>query len=134
MEMKLELVGVPVADVDRAKEFYVKAGFVLDHDHTVSDEVRFVQLTPPGSGCSIAIGKGLTRMAPGSLDSLQMVVPDADAAREELVGSGIEVSEVDEQPWGRFVYFVDPDGNGWALQQLPDWSSGAGGSGEAPGA
>jgi catechol 2,3-dioxygenase-like lactoylglutathione lyase family enzyme len=134
MEMKLELVGVPVADVDRAKEFYVKAGFVLDHDHTVSDEVRFVQLTPPGSGCSIAIGKGLTRMAPGSLDSLQMVVPDADAAREELVGSGIEVSEVDEQPWGRFVYFVDPDGNGWALQQLPDWSSGAGGTGEAPGA
>jgi catechol 2,3-dioxygenase-like lactoylglutathione lyase family enzyme len=132
MEMKLELVGVPVTDVDRAKEFYVKAGFVLDHDHTVSDEVRFVQLTPPGSGCSIAIGKGLTRMTPGSLDSLQMVVPDADAVREELAGRGVEVSEVDEQPWGRFVYFTDPDGNGWALQELPDWSSGAGGSGEAP--
>ena len=129
MEMKLELVGVPVTDVDRAKEFYVKAGFTLDHDHTVSEEVRFVQLTPPGSGCSIAIGRGLTRMAPGSLDSLQMVVPDADAVREELVGRGIEVSEVDDQPWGRFVYFTDPDGNGWALQQLPEWSKASGQSG-----
>ncbi len=129
MEMKLELVGVPVTDVDRAKEFYVKAGFSLDHDHTVSEEVRFVQLTPPGSGCSIAIGRGLTRMAPGSLDSLQMVVPDADAVREELVGRGIEVSEVDDQPWGRFVYFTDPDGNGWALQQLPEWSKASGQSG-----
>ena len=127
MEMKLELVGVPVTDVDRAKEFYVRAGFTLDHDHTVSEEVRFVQLTPPGSACSIAIGRGLTRMAPGSLDSLQMVV------RDELMGRGIEVSEVDEQPWGRFVHFTDPDGNGWSLQQLPDWSTGAGGSGEVPG-
>jgi catechol 2,3-dioxygenase-like lactoylglutathione lyase family enzyme len=122
MEMKLELVAVPVSDVDRAKEFYVQAGFVLDHDHTVSDEVRFVQLTPPGSGCSIAIGKGLTSMAPGSLEGLQMVIADADAARDELAGRGIEVSDVDDQPWGRFVYFADPDGNKWSLQQIPRWS------------
>jgi catechol 2,3-dioxygenase-like lactoylglutathione lyase family enzyme len=124
MDMKLELVAVPVTDVDRARDFYVRAGFVLDHDHTVSDEIRFVQLTPPGSGCSIAIGNGLTGMAPGALDNMQMVVADAAAIREELTGRGIEVSEVDEQPWGRFVYFSDPDGNGWALQQLPDYSAG----------
>jgi catechol 2,3-dioxygenase-like lactoylglutathione lyase family enzyme len=124
MDMKLELVAVPVTDVDRAKEFYVRAGFVEDHDHTVSEEIRFVQLTPPGSACSIAIGKGLTGMAPGSLDNLQMVIADADAARAELAGRGIEVSEVDDQPWGRFVYFSDPDGNGWALQQIPDYSGG----------
>jgi catechol 2,3-dioxygenase-like lactoylglutathione lyase family enzyme len=123
---------VPVADVDRAKEFYVRAGFVLDHDHTVSEEVRFVQMTPPGSACSIAFGNGLTGMAPGSVDSLQMVVTDADVAHDELAGRGVEVSDVDEQPWGRFVYFKDPDGNGWALQQLPSWSTGAGGSGQAP--
>lgn len=122
MEMKLELVAVPVSDVDRAKEFYVRAGFVADHDHTVSDEVRFVQLTPPGSACSIAIGRGLTGLQPGSLDNLQMVVADADASRADLLGRGIEVSEVDDQPWGRFVRFADPDGNRWALQQLPSWS------------
>lgn len=122
MEMKLELVAVPVSDVDRAKEFYVRAGFVADHDHTVSDEVRFVQLTPPGSACSIAIGRGLTGLQPGSLDNLQMVVADADASRADLLGRGIEVSEVDDQPWGRFVRFADPDGNRWALQQLPGWS------------
>ena len=122
MDMKLELVAVPVTDVDRAKDFYVQAGSVLDHDHTVSDDVRFVQLTPPGSACSIALGKGLTAMAPGSLDNLQMVVADADAAHAELAERGIEVSEVDDQPWGRFVYFSDPDGNRWSLQQLPDWS------------
>ena len=122
MEMKLELVAVPVSDVDRAKEFYVQAGFVLDHDHTVSDEVRFVQLTPPGSGCSIAIGNGLTTMAPGSLEGLQMVIADADAARAELAGRGVDVSDVDDQPWGRFVHFADPDGNKWVLQQLPSWS------------
>ena len=132
MDMKLELVTVPVTDIDRAKEFYVAAGFNADHDHTVSDEMRFVQMTPPGSACSIAFGKGLTAMAPGSLDNLQMVVADAGAIRAELVERGIEVSEVDEQPWGRFVYFSDPDGNGWALQELPDWSAGAGGSGENP--
>jgi catechol 2,3-dioxygenase-like lactoylglutathione lyase family enzyme len=132
MDMKLELVGVPVTDVDRAKEFYLKVGFGLDHDHAVSDEIRFVQMTPPGSACSIAFGKGLTGMAPGSLDNLQVVVADADVARDHLAGRGVEVSEVDEQPWGRFVYFRDPDGNRWALQQLPEWSSGAGGNGEDP--
>ncbi|PZF79690.1 VOC family protein [Jiangella anatolica] len=125
MDMKLELVSVPVTDVDRAKEFYVRAGFNADHDHTVSDTVRFVQLTPPGSACSIAIGLGLTSMAPGSLDNLQMVVADADAARADLLARGIEVSEVDDQPWGRFVFFSDPDGNGWSLQQLPAWSAAA---------
>lgn len=124
MDMKLELVAVPVTDVDRAKEFYVRAGFNPDHDHTVSDDVRFVQLTPPGSACSIALGKGLTRMAPGSLDNLPLVVDDAEKSRANLIERGIEASEVDDQPWGRFVYFSDPDGNGWALQQLPDWSQG----------
>lgn len=130
--MKLELVAVPVSDVDRAKDFYVTVGFNADHDHTVSEEVRFVQLTPPGSACSIALGKGLTAMTPGSLDNLQMVIPDADAVRAELTGRGIEVSDVDEQPWGRFVYFSDPDGNRWALQELPAWSQGAGSSNENP--
>lgn len=120
--MKLELVGVPVTDVDRAKDFYVKAGFVLDHDHVVSEDVRFVQLTPPGSGCSIALGSGITGMAPGSLDNMQMVVADVDAARADLLERGIEASAVDDQPWGRFVYFADPDGNRWSLQQLPQWS------------
>lgn len=122
MEIKLELVAVPVSDVDRAKDFYTRVGFVLDHDHTVSEDVRFVQLTPPGSACSIAIGKGLTTMAPGSLEGLQAVVADADLAQAELAGRGIDVSPVDEQPWGRFVYFSDPDGNKWSLQQLPSWS------------
>jgi catechol 2,3-dioxygenase-like lactoylglutathione lyase family enzyme len=123
MDMKLELVAVPVTDVDRARDFYVQAGFVLDHDHTVSEEVRFVQLTPPGSGCSIAVGKSLTKMAPGSLDNMQMVVASADEAHAELTKRGIEVSEIDDQPWGRFVYFSDPDGNGWSLQQLPDYGA-----------
>ncbi len=122
MDMKLELVAVPVTDVDRAKEFYLQLGFVLDHDHTVDEDTRFVQLTPPGSACSIAIGRGLTTMEPGSLDNLQMVVSDAEATRAELSGRGIEVSEVDDQPWGRFVYVGDPDGNRWSLQQLPQWS------------
>jgi catechol 2,3-dioxygenase-like lactoylglutathione lyase family enzyme len=132
MDMKLELVGVPVTDVDRAKDFYLKVGFALDHDHAVSDDLRFVQMTPPGSACSIAFGKGLTGMAPGSLDNLQAVVADANAARDDLAGRGVEVSDVDEQPWGTFVYFRDPDGNRWALQQLPEWSTGAGGSSENP--
>jgi catechol 2,3-dioxygenase-like lactoylglutathione lyase family enzyme len=133
MDMKLELVAVPVTDVDRAKRFYVdKAGFVEDHDTTVSDEIRFVQLTPPGSACSIAFGKGLTELTPGSLDNLQMVVADARAAHDELAARGVEVSDVDEQPWGSFVYFSDPDGNRWALQQLPEWSTGAGGPGYPP--
>jgi catechol 2,3-dioxygenase-like lactoylglutathione lyase family enzyme len=133
MDMKLELVGVPVTDVDRAKRFYVdQVGFVEDSDATVSDEVRFVQLTPPGSACSIAIGKGLTKMAPGSLDNLQMVVADAQAARDELAARGVEVSDVEVQPWGSFVYFSDPDGNRWSLQQLPEWARGAGGPGYPP--
>lgn len=132
MEMKLELVTVPVTDVDRAKEFYQRVGFSADHDHTVEGGVRFVQMTPPGSACSIAFGNGLTEMTPGSLDNLQMVVADADAIRAELVDRGVEASEVDDQPWGRFVMFSDPDGNRWSLQQLPEWAAGAGGSGENP--
>jgi predicted enzyme related to lactoylglutathione lyase len=118
MDFKLELVQVPVTDVDRAKAFYVdQVGFNPDHDHQVSDELRFVQLTPPGSGCSIAIGPP-TRMAPGSVEGLQLVVADADAARAELAGRGVEVSEVQDFPWGRLVFFSDPDGNGWAVQQV----------------
>jgi catechol 2,3-dioxygenase-like lactoylglutathione lyase family enzyme len=129
MELKLELVGVPVSDVDRAKAFYVdQAGFILDHDHAVSEDIRFVQLTPPGSACSIAIGKGITQLTPGALDNLQVVVADIHQAREELAGRGVEVSEVDVQPWGSFVFFSDPDGNRWALQQLPDYSAALGGS------
>jgi len=118
--MKLELVPVPVTDVDRAKAFYVdQVGFHADHDQRVSDELRFVQLTPPGSACSVVIGEGITEMAPGSQRSLLAVIDDADAARAELAGRSVAVSEVDEQSWGRFVYFADPDGNSWALQQLP---------------
>ena len=121
MEMKLELVSVPVSDVDRAKAFYVeKIGFNADHDHRVTDDLRFVQLTPPGSACSIAIGTGLTDMAPGSVKGLQMVVADIKAVRDELIKRGAEVSDIDVQPWGSFVYFNDPDGNAWALQQLPN--------------
>ena len=119
VEMKLELVPVPVTDVDRAKEFYVeKVGFNDDEDHTVTDEMRFVQLTPPGSACSISIGKGITKMAPGSVKGLQLVVTDIDEARADLAGRGVEVSEVQDFPWGRFVFFSDPDGNEWAVQQL----------------
>jgi catechol 2,3-dioxygenase-like lactoylglutathione lyase family enzyme len=132
MDFKLELVGVPVSDVDRARDFYVEqAGFVLDVDQVVSDEVRFVQLTPPGSACSICIGTGLTEMAPGSVDGLQVVVADIHAARAELAERGLStLSEVDIQPWGSFVYFSDPDGNKWALQQLPDYAQALGGSGD----
>jgi predicted enzyme related to lactoylglutathione lyase len=119
MDWKLELVGVPVSDVDRAKAFYTEqVGFNLDYDHTVSDEIRFVQLTPPGSACSIAIGKGVVDTPPGSLQSLQLVVADADAARAQLVERGVDASEVQEFPWGRFVFFKDPDGNGWAVQEI----------------
>ncbi len=120
MEWKLELVAIPVSDVDRAKDFYAeKVGFNADHDHRISDEVRFVQLTPPGSACSIALGTGISQAEPGSVQGMQMVVPDVQAARAELVGRGVEVSEVQEFPWGSFVFFSDPDGNGWAVQQLP---------------
>ena len=120
MDWKLELVAVPVSDVDRAKAFYVdKIGFNPDHDHRVSDEVRFVQLTPPGSGCSIAIGKGLTSAQPGSVEGLQLVVSDIEAARAELASRGLDTGPIQDFPWGRFIFFADPDGNRWAVQQLP---------------
>lgn len=120
VEFKLELVVVPVSDVDRAKAFYVdQAGFNADHDFTVSDEVRFVQLTPPGSACSIAIGKGLSEAEPGSVQGMQLVVGDIETAREELVQRGVEASDVQEFPWGQFVFFNDPDGNRWSVQHVP---------------
>jgi catechol 2,3-dioxygenase-like lactoylglutathione lyase family enzyme len=120
MDWKLELVAVPVSDVDRAKAFYTeKAGFNADHDHQVSDGIRFVQLTPPGSACSIALGTGIVDTPPGSVQGLQLVVADIGAARAELVQRGVEVGEVQEFPWGSFVFFSDPDGNGWSVQQLP---------------
>ena len=120
MDMKLELVGVPVTDVDRAKAFYVdQVGFNADHDHVVSDTLRFVQLTPPGSGCSITIGTGISDLEPGSLKGLQLVVDDIEVARDELRGRGVQTSDVNDMPWGRFIFFSDPDGNSWAIQQLP---------------
>ena len=120
MDWKLELVAVPVSDVDRAKAFYTEqVGFNADHDHRVSDEMRFVQLTPPGSACSIAIGKGVTDAEPGSVRGMQVVVTDIEAARAELVGRGVDVGAVQDFPWGRFVFFSDPDGNGWAVQEIP---------------
>lgn len=120
MDYKLELVAIPVSDVDRAKSFYVdQVGFNPDHDHTVSEEIRFVQLTPPGSACSIAIGKGLTEAAPGSVVGVQLVVDDVTRAREELAGRGVAVSDVQNFPWGSFVFFSDPDGNKWSIQQIP---------------
>ena len=120
VDFKLELVNVPVSDVDRAKEFYAeRVGFNADHDHTVTDDIRFVQLTPPGSACSISIGTGLSDARPGSVQGLQLVVEDIEAARAELAGRGVEVSDVQDFPWGRFVFFADPDGNAWALQQIP---------------
>jgi catechol 2,3-dioxygenase-like lactoylglutathione lyase family enzyme len=119
VDFKLELIVIPVSDVDRAKAFYVdKAGFNADHDHTVSEEIRFVQITPPGSACSIAFGKGVTDAAPGSVRGLQVVVKDADAAHDELAGRGVEVSDVEEMAWGRFIYFDDPDGNRWSVQEI----------------
>jgi catechol 2,3-dioxygenase-like lactoylglutathione lyase family enzyme len=120
VDWKLELVAVPVSDVDRAKAFYTeRAGFAAEHDHRVSDEIRFVQLTPPGSACSIALGTGIVDTAPGSVQGLQLVVPDVHAARAELLARGVEVSEVQEFDWGSFVFFRDPDGNGWSVQQIP---------------
>ena len=118
MDMKLELIAIPVTDVDRAKAFYVEqAGFNADHDHRVSDDMRFVQLTPPGSACSIAIGEGVTDAAPGSVRGMQMVVADIEAAHAELTGRGMDVGEIQDMPWGSFVFFSDPDGNAWAVQQ-----------------
>jgi predicted enzyme related to lactoylglutathione lyase len=120
MDWKIELLVIPVTDVDRAKAFYTdKVGFHADIDQTVSDELRFVQLTPPGSACSIAIGKGITDMTAGSVRGTLIVISDIEEARVELVKRGAEVSEIDDQPWGRFVHFSDPDGNGFSLQQLP---------------
>jgi catechol 2,3-dioxygenase-like lactoylglutathione lyase family enzyme len=120
MDMKLELVAVPVSDVDAAKAFYTeKLGFNADFDETVNENLRFVQLTPPGSACSICLGIGLTKMKPGSLDMLQFVIADAQAAHDELAGRGVEVSDVDVQSWGSFVYITDPDGNKVTLQEIP---------------
>ena len=123
VDYKLELIGLPVADPDRAKAFYGETlGWSVDHDHVVSDEVRFIQVTPPGSACSIAFGLGVSDMAPGSLKALQVVVASADEAHADLTARGIECSAIDEQPWGRFVFFSDPDGNTWSVQELPAWS------------
>ena len=122
MDMKIELVAIPVTDVDRAKAFYTdQVGFNADHDYQVSETLRFVQLTPPGSACSVVMGTGITEMAPGSQKGVQMVVADAAAARKHLIDNGVAASEIDVQPWGTFVYFSDPDGNTWALQQVPAW-------------
>jgi catechol 2,3-dioxygenase-like lactoylglutathione lyase family enzyme len=123
VDYKLELVGLPVSDVDRAKAFYGDTlGWPVDHDQVVSDDIRFIQVTPPGSACSIAFGKGISDMEPGSLRGLQVVVASADDAHADLTARGVECSPIDEQPWGRFVFFADPDGNTWSVQQLPDWS------------
>jgi predicted enzyme related to lactoylglutathione lyase len=119
MDYKLELIFVPVTDVDRAKAFYTGIGFAADHDHQVSAEVRFVQLTPPGSACSIAIGTGLTEAAPGTAAGMQLVVEDADTARADLEAAGVAAGDVQELPWGRFVMFADPDGNRWSVQEIP---------------
>lgn len=120
MEWKIELVAVPVSDVERAKRFYVEqVGFVEDHDYTVSDDIRFVQLTPPGSACSIAIGKGITQATPGSVEGIQIVVKDIEEARRALSERAVDVSPIEDFPWGRFVFFSDPDGNRWAVQEIP---------------
>ena len=120
MDWKIELVAIPVADVDRAKSFYVdQVGFHADHDIQVNEQLRFVQLTPPGSACSVVLGTGTTEMTPGSQRGVQMVVSDVKAARDHLIGNGVEASEVEVLPWGSFVYFADPDGNTWSLQEIP---------------
>ena len=121
MDWKLELVIIPVSDVDRAKAFYVdQVGFNADHDQVVTDDLRFVQLTPPGSACSIAFALGLTDAEPGSVKGLQIVVDDARAAHDHLVAQGVEVGDVEHLAWGSFVYFTDPDGNAWSVQELPE--------------
>ena len=124
MAIKLELVAIPVTDIDRAKDFYVRLGFNADHDHTVSEDLRFVQLTPPGSACSICIGKGITDAEPGSVVGMQVVVKDIEEAEREFKSRGIDISPIDDQAWGRFIYFADPDGNKWAVQEIviPDLS------------
>lgn len=121
--MKIEVVPIPVTDIDRAKAFYVdKVGFNADHDHRVDENIRFVQLTPPGSACSIVLGQGVVEMAPGTQKGVMMVIENADKTFAELRGRGVETSEVTDMAWGRFIYFADPDGNTWALQELPDYS------------
>jgi len=123
MDYRIELVIVPVSDVDRARAFYGETlGWPVDHDQTVDENTRFVQVTPPGSACSIAFGLGLSEMEPGSLKAVQVVVSSADEALADLRTRDVEAQGVDDQPWGRFVYFTDPDGNSWTLQELPDWS------------
>jgi catechol 2,3-dioxygenase-like lactoylglutathione lyase family enzyme len=129
-DWRIELVFVPVSDADRAKEFYASLGWVVDHDHRVEEGLRFVQITPPGSACSISFGEGVTSAAPGSSKNIQLVIPDAALAF--LRSRGVEASGVEELAWGRFVTFADPDGNEWTLQELPAWSSGAGGDGQRP--
>lgn len=120
MDWKIELVAIPVSDVNRAKTFYTeKVGFHADYDYQVSEELHFVQLTPPGSACSIAIGEGITEAAPGSVQGMQIVVSDVETARAEMLERGLEVGEVQDFPWGRFIFFSDPDGNRWAVQQIP---------------
>jgi predicted enzyme related to lactoylglutathione lyase len=120
VDWKLELVAVPVSDVDRAKAFYTdQLDFNLDHDHQVNEQLRFVQLTPPGSACSIALGSGISEMPPGSIKGLQLVVADIEAAQQQLSERGVETGEIQDFPWGRFIFFKDPDGNAWAVQQIP---------------
>ncbi|MDJ0358840.1 VOC family protein [Rhodococcus sp. H29-C3] len=122
MDIKLELVMIPVSDVDRAKDFYVKIGFNADHDERPMDGIRYVQLTPPGSACSIAIGEGITTAAPGSVEGMQVVVVSAEQARKHLIAAGLDVDPVVDLGWGKFVFFADPDGNKWAVQELPDYA------------
>ncbi|NKY31183.1 glyoxalase superfamily protein [Nocardia gamkensis] len=123
MDWKIELVAIPVTDVDRAKDFYTEIGFHADHDHRVDENLRFVQLTPPGSGCSICLGEGITDAAPGSVRGMQMVVASAEDAYQQLIAAGVDATPVQDLGWGLFTFFADPDGNKWAVQQLPDYSS-----------
>ncbi|MBF6229128.1 glyoxalase superfamily protein [Nocardia abscessus] len=122
MDWKIELVAIPVTDVDRAKDFYTKIGFQADHDHRVNENLRFVQLTPPGSGCSICLGEGITEAAPGSVEGMQMVVASAEDAYQQLIAAGVDATPVQDLGWGLFTFFADPDGNKWAVQQLPVYS------------
>lgn len=123
MNWKIEVVPIPVTDVDRAKAFYVdQVGFTADHDQQVDEKVRYVQLTPPGSACSIVIGTGLTDMTPGTQKGVMIVVPDADEALQHLTDHGVKAQGVEDLDWGRFVYFADPDGNEWAIQELPSYA------------
>ncbi|WP_405178373.1 VOC family protein [Nocardia sp. NBC_01377] len=122
MDWKIELVAIPVTDVDRAKDFYTSIGFNADHDHSPTDDIRFVQLTPPGSGCSICIGRGITQAAPGSVEGMQIVVASAEHAYQQLLAAGVAATPVKDEGWGLFTYFSDPDGNKWSVQELPKYS------------